>query len=311
MHLIRGLYNLHNHNQPCVVTIGNFDGVHIGHQVLIKALLKSADKFKFPPLVITFEPQPNEFFNPKTIAPRLMRFREKLLALQDLGVEKLLSIRFNKKFSQMSAHDFVENVLVSGLKMKYIIVGDDFRFGCGREGDIDLLNKYGDKFGFSVQVISAVQTEGARISSTLIRQALKESDLKIAESMLGRPFGMSGRVAHGAKRGRIIGFPTANIFLHRRAVPISGVYVVQVFGIDDRVINGVANVGTRPTVDGTRSLLEVHLFDFDKTIYGEHLYVEFVKKLRDEIKFDSFEELTAQIMKDAQEAREFFDIQSV
>jgi len=306
MRLIRGLYNLRNQNSARVLTIGNYDGIHQGHQILISELLKSAKKFNTSPLVITFEPQPNEFFNPKAIAPRLMRLREKILALNDLGVSDVLSIRFDQQFAQISAQDFVKTILVGALKAKHIIVGDDFRFGHAREGDTHLLSELGEKYGFSTQVVPSVEWEGERVSSTRIRDALNNSDLSSAKSMLGRPFGMSGRVAHGDKRGRILGFPTANIFLHRRAVPISGVYAVQVFGLGADVIHGVANVGTRPTVDGTRSLLEVHLFNFDRNIYGQHLYVEFVKKLREEKKYDSFDELKAQIFKDAQEAKEFF-----
>lgn len=306
MRIIRSLYNFHHHNEECAVTIGNYDGLHKGHQAIVKKLLASAKKKNLTPVVITFEPQPNEFFNPNEIAPRLMRFREKVLALKDLGVEKIVVIRFNKSFSKMSAHDFVERVLVNGLKMKHIIVGDDFKFGCGREGDIALLKKYGEEFDFTTDDIPTVQEESDRVSSTRIRKALKQNDLALVETMLGRPFGMSGRVAHGDKRGRIIGFPTANIYLHRRAVPISGVYAVQVYGIEKKRVYGVANVGTRPTFDSTRSLLEVHLFDFDRTIYGEHLHVEFVKKLREEKKYDDFEALKAQIFKDAEVALSFF-----
>lgn len=306
MHIIRGLHNLHSHDKPCVVTIGNFDGVHIGHQVLISELIKKAKEHSVPSVVITFEPQPNEFFNPKSIAPRLMRFREKILALEDLGVDHVMSIRFDTKFSEISAENFVKNILVDGLRIKNIIVGDDFKFGKGRVGDSALLEILGKKYGFATQVQSSIVLNDERISSTKIREALEKADLKSAEKMLSRPFGMSGKVAHGDKRGQILGFPTANIFLHRRAVPISGVYAVKTFGIDGGPVNGVANVGTRPTVDGTRSLLEVHLFDFDRTIYGKHLYVEFVKKLRDEKKFDSFEELKAAIFNDAKNAREFF-----
>lgn len=306
MHIIRGLYNLSGFSTPCVATIGNYDGVHRGHQVLIEELLKVAEQFNLPPLLITFEPQPNEFFNPNSIAPRLMRLREKAVAVDAIGLKNILFIRFNHQFAEISAQDFIEKILVENLNIKHLIVGDDFRFGKGREGDTSLLKKCGKTHGFSTQVIPAILWNGKRISSTEIRKALNESDLEKAEAMLGRPFGMSGRVAHGDKRGRIIGFPTANIYLHRRAVPISGVYAVKVLGLGEEVVCGVANVGTRPTVDGTRSLLEVHLFDFDRTIYGVHLYVEFVKKLRDEKKYDSFDELKVQIFKDAEEARCFF-----
>lgn len=306
MHIIRGLYNLSGFTTPCVATIGNYDGVHKGHQVLIKELLKAAEEFNLPPLLITFEPQPNEFFNPKAIAPRLMRLREKALALEKIGLENILFIRFDNAFAEINAQDFIEKILVKDLNIKHLIVGDDFRFGKGRVGDTALLEQFGKTNGFSTKVISAITWNGQRISSTEIRKALNQSDLEKAEAMLGKPFGMSGRVAHGDKRGRIIGFPTANIFLHRRAVPISGVYAVKVLGLGEGVVYGVANVGTRPTVDGTRSLLEVHLFDFERTIYGVHLYVEFVKKLREEKKYESFEELKLQIFKDAEEARRFF-----
>lgn len=306
MHIIRGLHNLHTYHHPSVVTIGNFDGVHLGHQALVSVLVKKAKELNAAPVVITFEPQPNEFFNPNAITPRLMRFREKILALEDMGVEHVLSLRFDKKFSEISAENFVKTILIEGLNTKHIIVGDDFKFGKNRAGDSELLKKIGMSFGFTVESHHSVTLNSQRVSSTLIREALERADLAAAEKMLGRPFGMSGKVAHGHKRGRIIGFPTANIFLHRKAVPISGVFAVKVFGIEKQPILGVANVGTRPTVDGTRSLLEVHLFDFDRSIYGEHIYVEFVKKMRDEKKYDSFEALKAAIFNDAKEARAFF-----
>lgn len=307
MRIIRGLHNLHLFKHSCVVSIGNFDGVHLGHQQLITKSVKAAKKLKVPSVVITFEPQPNEYFNPKSITPRLMRFREKVLSLKDMGVDFVMPICFDEKFSEITANDFIEKILVNGLHSKAVFVGDDFKFGKNREGDIALLNSLGKQYDFETKIQSSVELKKERISSTQIRKALEKADLKNAENMLGRPFGMSGKVAHGDKRGRIIGFPTANIFLHRRAVPVSGVFAVKVFGIEEHPVNGVANVGTRPTVDGTRSLLEVHLFDFDRSIYGVHLYVEFVKKLRDEKKYDSFDELKAAIFNDAKNARAFFE----
>lgn len=306
MELIRGIQNLKTKHQNCVVTIGNFDGVHLGHQNLLKKLTQKAQQFKLPATVIIFEPQPNEYFARDKTPPRLMRLREKLQVLTQFGVDRVLVLRFNKRLADLSAQQFVEEILIKKLATRYLIIGDDFRFGHARQGDFALLEQYAANNAFELEKMSTFSLDDERVSSTRVRQALEKGDLASAEKLLGRSFKISGRIAHGNKRGRIIGFPTANIYLHRKAVPILGVYVVKVYGLGDKPINGVANVGNRPTVDGTRSLLEIHLFDFDRDIYGQHVEVEFIHKLRDEKKFASFDLLKQQIFKDAKDAQKYF-----
>jgi riboflavin kinase/FMN adenylyltransferase len=306
MELICGKHNLQTRHQGCVVTIGNFDGVHIGHQQLLKALHQKARALQLPTTVITFEPQPNEYFSHGQIPPRLMRLREKIQAFRDCGIERVLCLRFDQALANLRAEDFVEQILQQGLATRYILVGDDFHFGYQRVGDFALLKQLETQCGFQAEQISPVQLSGARVSSSRIRQLLMNGDLQQAKQFLGRPYSLSGRIAHGDKRGRSIGFPTANIYLHRKAVPISGVYVVKMHGIRSQPLPGVANVGIRPTFDGTRSLLEVHLFDFDEMIYGRHVQVEFIHKLRDEQRYPSFELLKQQIFRDTEQARKFF-----
>jgi len=311
MELIRGVHHLRPQHRGSVVTIGNFDGIHRGHQQLLNELRKEANALELPSVVITFEPQPNEYFFEGKVPPRLMTLREKLRTFQNEHIDRVLCLKFNDDLAALSADDFVEKVLVAGLGVRCLIVGDDFRFGHLRAGDSAFLKNAGERFGFKVRGAETFKIDGKRVSSTRVREALEQGQLKKAEKLLGYPFGLSGRVAHGDKRGRIIGFPTANIYLHRKAVPIGGVYAVRAYGVGQQPLTGVANVGTRPTVDGTRCLLEVHLFDFNETIYGAHIYVEFVHKLRDEKRFASFELLKQQIFKDAEEAQEFFDTVSV
>ncbi len=307
MEIIRGLQNLKPEHHGCVATIGNFDGVHLGHQAVIGQLAEQADAFGLPAVVITFEPQPREFFTHGQTPARLTRFREKIQALLRFSVDRVLVLRFDAKFAAQSADEFIQRVLVGGLGVKYLVVGDDFQFGKGREGGFDTLRAAGEQHGFQVVNMHSFDVDGARVSSTRIREALAAGDLHTAEKLLGRPYRMCGRVAHGDKRGRIIGFPTANIYTHRKETPVQGVFAVELFGVDVEPCPGVANVGTRPTVDdGTRTLLEVHLFDFDQDIYGRHVNVNFVHKLRDEHRYESFDALKEQILKDASQARDFF-----
>ena len=307
MELISGLHNLRSRHHGCVATIGNFDGVHLGHQAVLGQLAEKADELSLPSLVITFEPQPQEYFAPEQAKPRLTRLREKLKALPRYGVDRVLCLRFNQSLASLPADEFIKQILVDGLGVRYLVVGDDFRFGSGRAGDFSMLQKAGEENGFPVVNMHTFNIDGERVSSTRIREALAKGDLDTAEKLIGRPYRMCGRVAHGDKRGRTMGFPTANIHLHRKATPVEGVFAVEMFGVEGEPVAGVANVGTRPTVDGTRSLLEVHLFDFDKDIYGQYIHVNFVHKLRDEERFDSFEELKQQILKDADDARAFFN----
>lgn len=307
MALIRGLYNLKPLKKGSVLTIGNFDGVHIGHQALLQKVKETAKKLHLPAVVITFEPLPKEFFGFKKVVPRLTRFREKFLAIQAAGIDKLLVIHFDQAFANISKEDFVEKILIKKLSAKHVIIGDDFRFGKGREGDFLFLKKQGDENGFAVEAMPTLMLDQQRVSSTYVREALSNADHLLAEKLLGRPYSMQGRVVHGDKRGRMIGFPTANIYLHRPVTAVVGVYAVRMHGLGSRPIEGVANVGIRPTVGGTRSLLEVHLFDFDGDIYGKYVSVEFCKKIRDEKKFENFDLLREQIWKDAEEARGYFN----
>jgi riboflavin kinase/FMN adenylyltransferase len=306
MELIRGIHNLQAHHRGCVATIGNFDGVHLGHQAVLGQLAEKGAELRLPTTVITFEPQPQEYFSHGEIPPRLSRFREKLKALQRYSVDRLLCLPFNRVLAEMTAEEFIRRVLVEGLGIRYLVVGDDFCFGKGRRGDFEMLQRAGAEYGFDVVNMHTFEIDSGRVSSTRIREALQAGDLSLAEQLLGRPYRMCGRVAHGDKLGRTIGFPTANIFLHRKKTPVDGVFAVEMFGIEGEPVAGVANVGTRPTVDGTRSLLEVHLFDFSAEIYGSYVHVDFLYRIREERRFESFDALKAQILRDAEQAREFF-----
>jgi len=305
MRVIRGLHNLGLGGGGCVATIGNFDGVHLGHRAVFQRLSAQGRSLGLPTTVITFEPQPMEFFAPERAPARLTRLREKLDALQHCGIERVALLPFGPRLAAMGARAFVRELLVDGLGVRFLLVGDDFRFGHGRQGDYALLEAMGRDHGFAVEDLNTVTHGGERISSTRIREALARGDLGQARHLLGRPYRICGRIGHGDKRGRTIGYPTANINLHRRVSPLRGVYAVQVEGVGESPLPGVANIGTRPTVDGHAFRLEVHLFDFDAQIYGRHLEVEFMLKLRDEKRFGSFDELRRQIALDAAVAREF------
>jgi len=310
MELIRGIHNLQPRHRGCVATIGNFDGLHLGHKAVIEQVKTKASELRLPCVVITFEPQPQEYFRPEEVPARLTRLREKLLALNALQVDRVLCLRFNARLAALSAQDFVQRILVDGLGVQFLVVGDDFKFGKGRRGDFAYLASVGPGLGFQVTDTASFAVSGDRVSSTRIRQALEQGDLQLARQMIGRPYSMCGRVAHGDKRGRSIGFPTANIYLHRQSSPVYGVYAVQFHSSDPRLASsslcGVANVGQRPTVDGTRTLLEVHLFDFNDDIYGAYVEVSFLLKIRDEQRFESLDALKSQIMRDVELARGFF-----
>jgi riboflavin kinase/FMN adenylyltransferase len=306
MEVIRGAHNLRPRHHGCVATIGNFDGVHLGHQAVLGQLAEQAAELHLPAVVITFEPYPLEFFAPERAPARLTRFREKLRALTRYAVDRVVCLRFDRRLAEVSARDFIDRLLVGALGVRYLVVGDDFRFGRGREGDFELLQAAGHAYGFQVVNMHTFSVDGERVSSTRVRDALRGGALATAEKLLGRPYRMCGRVAHGDKRGRLIGFPTANIHLHRHNTPVQGVFAVEMFGLDTEPVAGVANVGTRPTVGGTRSLLEVHLFEFGADIYGRYVHVDFLHKLRDERRFESFEALKRQILADAGQAEGYF-----
>ncbi|HJW25190.1 MAG TPA: bifunctional riboflavin kinase/FAD synthetase [Rhodocyclaceae bacterium] len=291
---------------PTVLAIGNFDGVHLGHGALVRRLVQAARQYAVVPTILTFEPHPREFFSPKSAPARLTTLREKLELLNECGAEQAMVCRFDAAFAALSAEQFVEEVLVRGLRVRHVIIGDDFRFGKGRKGGLELLRIEGEKHGFGVEAMESVIVDGERVSSSGVREALAGGDMERAARLLGRPYVIDGRVVHGDKIGRQIGFSTANIRIKHNPLPMTGVFAVEVGGLGDQSLPAVANLGIRPTVNGTRPLLEVHLFDFDRDIYGAHLSVRFVHKLRDEQKFSSFDALKAQIALDAQAARAYF-----
>lgn len=289
-----------------MATIGNFDGVHLGHQAVIGLLAEKGAVLHLPTLVLFFEPQPLEFFWSQNAPARLTRLREKLTALRRFSVDRALAIQFDDRFASMEAETFIQRVLVEGLGVRYLVVGDDFRFGHNRRGDFTMLEQAGRRFGFPVTHLHSFLIDGERVSSTRIRDLLAAGDLEGAEKLLGRPYRMCGRVAHGDKIGRTLDVPTANIHLHRRVSPIKGIFVVEVFGIEGEPQPGVASVGTRPTLGGTQALLEVHLLDFSGDLYGANVNVDFLHKLRDEKRFDSLDELKRRMQEDIGQAREYF-----
>jgi riboflavin kinase/FMN adenylyltransferase len=306
MELIRGAHNLRPRHRGTVATIGNFDGLHLGHQAVLGQLAEKAAELSLPTTVISFEPLPREFFLGEKAPPRLQRFRDKFLALRRFSVDRLLCLRFDRGLAEQEASDFVEELLVNRLGVKYLVVGDDFRFGRKRRGDFQLLREQGERQGFQVAHMHSFQVDGARVSSTRIREALAAGDMDTAQKLLGRPYRLNGRVAHGDKRGRTIGFPTANLRMGPRPLAVRGVYAVEVFGLDGDPMRGVANVGTRPTVGGLENRLEVHLFDFDGDLYGRDLHVDLLARIREEQRFESLDALKAQIARDAEQAREYF-----
>jgi len=303
MEFIRGLHNLRARHRGCVATIGNFDGVHLGHAAVIRQTQAHAAALGAPDTVVLFEPQPQEFFKPQSPLPRLTRLYEKLIAMQALGVARVVCLKFDAAFAALAAEDFIERVLHRGLGLKGLVVGDDFRFGAGRRGDFAMLQNAGARLGFGVEPMATFSLRGGRVSSTRIRACLAADDMVGAAELLGRPYAMSGRVTHGDKLGRSLGMPTLNLPLRRRASPLQGIFAVEVHGLGPRARAGVASIGRRPTVNGTDMRLEVHVFDFAGEVYGQRVWVEFKHKLRDELKFDSLEELRVQMQRDAEAAR--------
>ena len=302
MELIRGLHNIRDRHRGCVLTIGKFDGVHLGHQAVLSQVVEKAKELGLPSTVMVFEPQPEELFTPEKAPARLSLLRDKYTQLKALGIDRLLCVKFDRRFASFSAKDFVEGLLVNKLGIKFLVVGDDFRFGRGRVGDFATLVEEGEKCQFDVVSTQSFRLEDCRISSTAVRDALSQNNFDLAQQMLGRPFAIAGKVLHGDKRGRTIGFPTANVLLKRCKAPVNGVFAVIV-SVAGRQYPGVANIGHRPTVNGQRSQLEVHLFDFNSDLYGQFISVALVCKIREEMKFDSFELLHQQIQKDAKAAR--------
>ncbi len=307
MRLIRGLHHLKPFSEGCVITIGNFDGVHLGHCAVIEQLSKRSQELHLPSVVMIFEPQPLEYFLHDNAPSRLMRLREKAIQFDKLPIVNVLTIKFNQVFANQTAEQFIESVLVKKLNVKHIVIGDDFHFGKMRRGNFAMLQEKGLQYGFSVEDSGSFLLENERVSSTLIRDALIIGDLKTAKRLLGRDYSVCGRIAHGNKLGRQLGFPTANILMFRENTPIQGVFAVTMTGIDNQEFYGVANVGIRPTINGaSKVILETHLFNFNQNIYGRYVVVHFKEKIRDEMRFDSLNELQQQIQKDINTAKKCF-----
>ena len=308
MELVRGLYNIQSRHRGCAATIGNFDGIHIGHAALIDAVASRAEALQTRACVISFEPLPMEYFaTPENVPHRLTWLREKWQALSQQRADQLLLLNFNRQLATTSPADFIKKVLVDGLAIRHLLIGDDFRFGLRREGDINLLREAGLQHNFTVEQADTIEHHGERVSSTRIRTLLKAGDLESAAALLGRPYALQSHVVHGAKLGRTIGFPTANLCMDGKNPPLRGVFAVRAtVGSDSTPINGIANLGEKPTVDGRRLSLEIHLLDFNADLYGKRLRVSFHHKVRDEMKFDSIDALKRAIADDEAQARHWF-----
>jgi riboflavin kinase/FMN adenylyltransferase len=287
----------------CAATIGVFDGVHLGHRRILAAVVAEARRLGVPALVFSFEPTPQEVMNRTDAPARLMRLREKAAALAGAGVDLLYAPPFSREMQQLEPGEFIEHLLVRTLAVRHLVVGNDFRFARGRSGGLDDLQQGGRSAGFTVEQLGAVDLGGARVSSTAIRAALASGDLDAATRLLGRPFRISGRVRPGRQLGRQLGFPTANLGLRRRRSPVHGIFAVRVHGLEPGPLDGVASVGTRPTVDGVEPLVEVHVFDYRQQFYGRLIHVDFVARLRDEERFDDLDALRRQMERDAEAAR--------
>lgn len=310
MELIRGIHNIRARHHGCVLTMGNFDGVHLGHQALLSALKCEGKRLGLPVVVMIFEPQPLELFLSDKAPCRLTRLRDKAKYLAQIGIDYLLCVKFDQVFAAITAQSFVAQLLVEKLGVKFLAVGDDFHFGANRVGNFSLLQHMGIEFGFDVINTDSFCDSGVRISSTVIRRALHEGSLVLAETLLGHPYSVSGRVAHGNELGRTLGFPTANLALKNLTIPAKGVYVVDVYGLGKRPLPGVANIGSRPTVAGIGQHLEVHLLDITINLYGRHIDVVLRAKLRDEQRFASLDALKQQIAKDVVVARKYFGLKT-
>ena len=305
MELIRGLHNIKPGHRDCVLTIGNFDGVHLGHQAVLRQVKAIAASLNLPAVVMVFEPQPLELFKPEAAPARLTRFREKYHWLASLGLDRLLCVNFNAEFAAQDPQLFIEQLLLGKLGVRHLIVGDDFCFGKNRAGNFALLQQAAAQFGFGLTSTASLKQDDKRVSSTLVRQALEQNELQLAEQMLGRPFSLMGRVRHGEKVGRQLGFPTANVWLYRNKLPVRGVYAIEAL-TEHGHFHGVANIGARPTLQGKQEQLEAHFFDFQGDLYGQQIEVLLRHKIRAERKFASLAELQHQIQLDAAAARQFF-----
>jgi riboflavin kinase/FMN adenylyltransferase len=304
MELVRGSHNISNAGRGCVLTVGNYDGVHLGHQRMIGVLKARAAELRCPATVLVFEPSSKEFIDPEGAPPRLTRWREKVIALSAQGVERLVTLRFDDQMRAMTPQCFVDELIVTRLGTRHLVVGDDFRYGSNAGGTIESLRAAGQARGFGVEQIAPFVLDTVRVSSTAVRERLERGDCSGAARLLGRRYRMMGRVVRGAELGRTLGFPTANLRLMRRKSPLWGVFAVRVFGIESRPLPAVASLGTRPTVNGSEPLLEVYVFDFAGDLYGRAIEVEFIAKLRDEVRFGSIDAMVEQMKIDAAQARE-------
>jgi riboflavin kinase / FMN adenylyltransferase len=304
MQLVRGLHNLSQRHRGCVLTVGNYDGVHLGHQHMIGMVKARAAELGARAAVLVFEPSSKEFIDPAGAPPRLTRWREKYLALAAQGLDRMVTLRFDDCMRAMTPQRFVDELLVTGLGVRHVVVGNDFRYGAHALGTIDTLRRAGSAHGFGVEQSEPFVFDGVRVSSTVVRERLGRGDFDGAARLLGRPYRMLGQVIHGNELGRTLGFPTANLRLMRRKSPVYGILAVLVRGVGAVAMPAVASLGTRPTVDGKEVLLEVHVFDFAGDLYDREIEVEFVAKLRDEVKFDSLDAMMVQMKIDAANARE-------
>ena len=293
---------------PVALTIGNFDGVHLGHQAMLDRLCAAARELALPAAVMTFEPHPRELFTPDTAPTRLTSLREKLDCLKRRNIDRVYVSRFNQAFASIAPNAFIEQLLVKNLGVRWLLVGDDFRFGARRGGDYGLLAQMAKRYKFQLEAMHSIEVAGERVSSTAVRVALAQGDFVRAEKLLGRPYSMSGRVMHGEKLGRKLGFPTANIALKRRRAPLAGIFAVKLHGINATPLPAVASLGVRPTVmTNAAPMLEVHVLDFNADIYGRHVSVEFLHKLRDEEKYADLNSLRHQIQRDVDQARHYLN----
>lgn len=304
MELIRGLYNLRPRHRGCVLTIGAFDGVHRGHQEMIRVLRERAAWHSVPATALAFEPTPREFFAKGTPPARLTRFRERYEAFARYGVERFVCLPFTERVRSLTADEFIERVLVQGLAVREVVIGHDFRFGRNHQGTVATLREFGSRYGFDVTEVAPFEIDGERVSSSLVRQALDAGNMSRAWKFLGRPYRITGKVVHGAKLGRKLGYPTANLRLHRRATPLAGIFAVKVSGAGLTDAPAVASLGTRPAVNGTELLLEAHVFNYSGDLYRQYLHVDFIERLRDELWFPNVDALVQQMDKDAARARQ-------
>ena len=307
MKLIRGIHNLTSCKLPsCILTIGNFDGVHKGHEAVIGQLKAQSKRLSLPTAVMIFEPQPVEFFSPQNAPPRLARLRDKIMALSQLDIDYLICLQFNQELAQMTPETFIDYILCDLCQVKQMVIGDDFRFGKQRQGDFALLQQQGKLKGFGVQQTETLESGDERISSTRIRILLAQGKLSEAQQLFSRPYSLSGKITHGKKLGRELGFPTININMAPHPMALHGIFAVWVKGLDNHPLAGVASIGTRPTVNGTGTILEVYILNFSSQVYGRTVEIEFLDKIRNEERFDSLNALTVQINQDIQQATQFF-----